>query len=84
MNWKGKHILEQRRQNSTAGVLESILGHFLLLYVNDKIGIIYKETNIDQVMLLKGRVLKVKRSHLFEGLLADANSAGFQGRIDYP
>lgn len=84
MNWKVKHILEQRRQNSTAGVLESILGHFLLLYVNDRIGIIYKETNIDQVMLLKGGVLKVKRSHLIEGLLAGANSAGFQGRIDNP
>lgn len=78
MNWKVKHILEQRRQNSTAGVLENILGHFLLLCMNDRIGIIYKETNIDQVMLLKVGVLKVKRPHLIGGLLAGATLQDFK------
>lgn len=84
MNWKVKHILEQRRHNSTAGVLESVLGYFLLFCVSDRIEIIYKGTSIDQVMLLEGGVSKVKRSYLIEGRLAAANSSEFQGRIDYP
>lgn len=65
-------------------MLESILGHFLLFCVNDRIEIIYKGTSIDQVMLLEREVSKVKRPYLIEGLLAGANSEEFQGRIDYP